>query len=138
MSKKKRLDLNKEELEKLLQEAWNDILSRYHHPLIRERPKFQWATDAEKAIDKKGIEREKNLTYIEMGTHRIIVAEDTLQNILPYIDPETALKGLLLHEMGHYCNYPKDLATLLFLGQAADTSLGKDLGKAVIGKYLDI
>lgn len=138
MSKKKRLDLNKEELEKLLQEAWNDILSRYHHPLIRERPKFQWTTKLEKAIDDKGIERERNLTYIEMGTHRTIVAEDTLQNVLPYISSEAALKGLLLHEMGHYCNYPKDLATLLFLGQAADTSLGKDLGKAVIAKYLDI
>ena len=138
MIKKKQLDLNKEELEKILQEAWDDILSRYYHPLIRERPKFQWTTDFEKAADEKGIEREQNFTHIEMATHKTIIAEDTLQNLLPYIDPKTALRGLILHEIGHYCNYPKDVATFLFLRQAADASLGKDMGKAVIAKYLDI
>lgn len=138
MAEKKRLDLNKGELEKLLQESWDEILARYHHPLIRERPVLQWATEKEKAMDDAGFEREKNVSCILLSTHKTIIAEDTLQLVLKYIRPEVALRGLITHEIGHYCEFPRDLATFLFLEQVAISNFGKDIGKSVLGKYLDM
>ena len=82
MKKKEPLDLSREELEKILQESWDDILSRYHYPLIKERPIIQWNSYEENLIDALGIPRQDNITCINLETHKTKIAEDTLKRAL--------------------------------------------------------
>ena len=136
--KKRPIKLNKKKLEKILEKSWEEIKDRYYHPLLKSKSSIAWNSKETTELDEREVPRNSNKSKIKLGSHEVSIAEDNLQQVSRYIDPKIAIDGLHIHEIGHYCIFPKDLATVLFLHQVAAASFGKPVGEKILNLYLDV
>lgn len=104
----------KEDIEAILDKAWTATLKFFYHPALRDRPKL---------VDNNSMENESQpcpTAYFNFKNNEIKVNLDFLDVLNECgLTKEEALTGVLKHEVGHYAFSPRDLATILWLGDVA-------------------
>ena len=108
------------ELEKLLSESWNEVLANFNHPLLHNSPELAEHLPV------------CDTAHFDFKTNKVRISKAFLEVLKKSgLDYKTALKGILTHEVAHYMDRPRDLATLLFLSHLAEKTFGKKHGMIV-------
>src|SRR3989338_701817 len=102
--------------EDIIAETTSRILEDMYHPLIPREPIL------EKEIPK--IET----AYFNFITNRRHISKKFLNDLVENggVDPRTAVRGIEKHEIGHYTDYPRELATVLTTRQYVEAMFKED------------
>jgi hypothetical protein len=97
--------------DQLLDAAFADVRRAFSYPLLASRPY---------------IEREQlpglDTALFNLQTHACAISAQFLDEVTGSggLEVGVALRGILVHEIGHYAVFPRELSMLLLLGQAAE------------------
>ncbi|HII15424.1 MAG TPA: hypothetical protein HA362_03855 [Nanoarchaeota archaeon] len=106
--------------------AWRNVLLRFHQPLLHHKPAVYPMLPA------------PDSAHFDFSTLKTNISERFLEELVEEggIDRQTAIEGILQHEVGHYVIHPRELADLLFQGHLAESYFGKKW-QAIYAYYTD-
>ncbi len=114
--------------DKELDDAWETVRRWYFHPLLHEKPEI---LPIIQGVDTAHFDFVTTKINISQRFLDDLVKEGTLR--------DAALRGLLVHEVGHYSVFPRELSTLLFLSQIShDVFKEKWKANAIMQYYMDV
>ncbi len=106
-----------------------EILADFYHPLIPPTP----------MLFDKVPQGAPETAWLDFRTNKRYICRSFLEDLINdgEIDPETAVKGIEKHEIGHYMVYPREAAVLLYLGHLGEHQFKKH-AKHVLAYWNDI
>ncbi len=113
--------------DKNLDDAWDIVRKWYFHPLLHEKPEI--------LPQIPGVDT----AHIDFVTTKINISQKYLDSLIQEgVSKDAALRGLLVHEVGHYSVFPRELSTFLFLSQIShDVFKDRWKAEAILQYYMD-
>lgn len=100
------------------------------------RPKFKFPV-LRNIILSERIPGQCDTAFFDFATTDIVISENFLAALHPYIPTQKVVRGILAHEIGHYVVYPKELAEFLVGQQTSLTVFGNAYGPSIHAYYMD-
>ncbi len=96
--------MSNDKLEKILEEAWLTVCDRFYNPNLSAPPKFEPVKTACFKFRDNTISVDPNFIRLTSNLG---------------LDEKTTMIGLLMHELGHYMNNPRDISRVIMQAEAA-------------------
>ncbi len=115
--------------QKIIETISPKVLENFYHPMIPATTRL---------LD-TAPEGKPTTAWFDFATNRRYICRQFLEELVldGGIDPKTAVIGIEKHEIGHYVYYPRELATLLFLGHIGKKSFDK-YAEPILAYWCDI